>query len=106
MTMNHTNELRPRPPLRLWPAVVIAIVQLLVMFGAPVVAPDAEFPIGMLGGGVGALLIVLWWVLFSRARWFERVGAIVLMIAAVLASRAGGPASVGGARGGEVGLGL
>ena len=39
----------PRKPLRLWPAVVIAIVQLLVMFGAPVVAPDAG-PIGMLGG--------------------------------------------------------
>jgi len=40
-------------PLRLWPAVVIAIVELLVMFGAPVVAPDAG-PIGMLGGVVGA----------------------------------------------------
>ena len=36
-------------PLRLWPAVVIAIVQVLVMFGAPLIAPDAG-PIGMLGG--------------------------------------------------------
>jgi hypothetical protein len=44
-------------PLRLWPALVIAVVQLLVMFVAPVVAPDAG-PIGMLGGVVGALAIV------------------------------------------------
>ena len=80
MTMNHTNELSPRKPLRLWPAVAIAVVQLLVMFGAPVVAPDAEMPIGMLGGVVGALAILVWWLLFSRARWIERVGAIVLMI--------------------------
>jgi outer membrane protein assembly factor BamB len=85
MTINHTNELSPRKPLRLWPAVAIAIVQLLVMFGAPVVAPDAG-PIGMLGGVVGALAILVWWVFFSRAAWFERVGAIVLMIVAVWAA--------------------
>jgi outer membrane protein assembly factor BamB len=97
MTMNHTYELGPRKPLRLWPGVIIAIVQLLVMFGAPVVAPDVEFPIGMLGGVVGALLIALWWVLFSRARWFERVGAIVLMIVAVLATRAVAHESMAGA---------
>jgi outer membrane protein assembly factor BamB len=97
MTMNYTNELSQRKPLRLWPAVVIAIVQLLVMFGAPVVAPDAEFPIGMLGGVVGALLIAVWWLLFSRARWFERVGAIVMMIVAVLATRAVAHESMAGA---------
>jgi outer membrane protein assembly factor BamB len=84
-------------PLRLWPAVVIAIVQLLVMFGAPVVAPDSGMLIGMLGGVVGALAILVWWLLFSRARWFERVGAIVLMVAAVFATRAVAHASMVGA---------
>jgi outer membrane protein assembly factor BamB len=74
-------------PLRVWPGVVIAIVQLLVMFGGPVVAPDAGLPVGMLGGMVGALAIVVWWVLFSRAPWVERVGAIVLMVATVLATK-------------------
>ncbi len=83
-------------PLRLWPAVVIAIVQLLVMFGAPVIAPDAG-PIGMLGGVVGALLVALWWLFFSRALWSERVGAIVLMVAAVFATRAVAHASMVGA---------
>ena len=84
-------------PLRLWPAVVIAIVQLLVMFGAPVVAPDSGMLIGMLGGVVGALAILVWWLLFSRARWFERVGAIVLMVGAVFATRAVAHASMVGA---------
>ncbi len=83
-------------PLRLWPAVVIAIVQLLVMFGAPVVAPDAG-PIGMLGGVVGALAILVWWVFFSRAPWSERVGAIVLMIVAVWATRTVVHESIAGA---------
>ena len=78
-----TTQATSQKPLRLWPAVVIAIVQLLVMFGAPLVAPDAG-PIGMLGGVVGALAIAVWWLFFSRAPWFERVGAIVLMIVAVL----------------------
>src|SRR6185503_4204108 len=84
-------------PLRLWPAVVIAIVQLLVMFGGPVVAPDAGLPVGMLGGVVGGLAIVVWWVFFSRAPWIERVGAIVLMIVAVLATRAVVHESIAGA---------
>jgi outer membrane protein assembly factor BamB len=84
-------------PLRLWPAVVIVSVQLLVMFGAPVVAPDSGMLIGMLGGVVGALAILVWWLLFSRARWFERVGAIVLMVAAVFATRAVAHASMVGA---------
>jgi len=84
-------------PLRLWPAVVIAIVQVLVMFGVPLVAPDSGALIGMLGGVVGALAILVWWLLFSRAPWLERVGAIILMVAAVFATRAGAHASMVGA---------
>ena len=84
-------------PLRLWPAVVIAIVQVLVMFGVPLVAPDSGALIGMLGGVVGALAILVWWLLFSRAPWLERVGAIILMVAAVFATRAVAHASMVGA---------
>ena len=71
----------------LWPAVAIAIVQLLVMFGGPLLAPDDGGLIGMLGGVVGALVIVVWWLFFSRAPWSERLGAIVLMVVAVFATR-------------------
>ncbi|PYQ97380.1 MAG: hypothetical protein DMF96_14890 [Acidobacteria bacterium] len=86
-----------RKPLRLWPAVVIAIIQLIVMIGAPLVGLGDGVAIGMLGGVAGALAIVLWWVLFSRARWFERVGAIVLMVVAVFAARAVAHESIVGA---------
>ena len=87
MTRTQTNELSSRKPLRLWPGVVIAIAQLLIMFGGPIVARDAELPIGMFGGLAGALAIVVWWLLFSRARWSERVGAIILLMVTVLATR-------------------
>ncbi|MGH9838731.1 MAG: PQQ-binding-like beta-propeller repeat protein [Blastocatellia bacterium] len=83
----------PRKPLRLWPGVVIAIVLALVRYGLPLVAPDAEvfsFPLAFLaifGGVLGAVAILVWWLFFSRAPWSERVGAIILMIVAVLATR-------------------
>jgi outer membrane protein assembly factor BamB len=68
----------PRP-LRLWPGVLAAVLLLLVRFGVPVVLPEQAF-IGVIGGFVGALAIVIWWVLFSRAPWLERLAAIALMV--------------------------
>jgi len=79
-------EPTPRKPLRLWPGVVIVITQWLLWFVVPVVAPDAGL-VGMLGGVVGGLAIIVWWVFFSRALWSERVGAIILMIVAVPATK-------------------
>ncbi len=72
-------------PLRVWPGVVIAILQLLVIFALPLVSPEAVV-YGALGGVVAGLLVVVWWLLFSRARWFERLGAIVLMAVALFAT--------------------
>src|SRR6266545_3282015 len=97
MTLMKSNTETARKPLRLWPGVAIAIVQLIVMFVAPVVAPDSGPVIGLLGGVVAALLIGLWWLLLSRAPWLERVGAIVLMVAGVFAARAVAHASIVGA---------
>jgi outer membrane protein assembly factor BamB len=86
-----------RKPLRLWPAVIIAVVQVLVMIGAPVLMPDNGALIAMLGGVVGALVIAVWWLLLSRAPWSERVGAIILMVVAVFAARSVAHASMVGA---------
>ncbi len=97
MSITQTGEPTLRKPLRLWPGVAIAIVQLLIMFGGPIVAPDAELPVGMIGGIVGALATVVWWLLFSRARWFERVGAVLLMILAVIVMRQVAHVSIVGA---------
>jgi outer membrane protein assembly factor BamB len=82
-----------RKPLRVWPGVVIAIVLGLVCYGLPLIAPDAEivgFPVSFLsviGGLLGALGIIVWWLAFSRAPWAERLGAIILMIATLAAAR-------------------
>ncbi|HEX6185306.1 MAG TPA: hypothetical protein VFZ44_15585 [Pyrinomonadaceae bacterium] len=85
MTSEQTDQTTPRKPLRLWPGVIIAVLQLLSMFVLPAVVPGALI-YGMLGGVVGALAILLWWVFFSRALWAERLGVIVLMIAGLAAT--------------------
>ncbi len=79
-----TNASAPRKPLRLWPGVFAAVL-CLVRYVGPIVAPNALL-FSLLCGAVGALVIVLWWLFFSRAHWLERVGAIVLMIVALFAT--------------------
>ena len=71
----------PRP-LRLWPGVSAAALFLVFRFVAPLF-PDGDM-IGMLGSVVGALVILIWWLFFSRAPWAERVGALVVMTVALL----------------------
>jgi len=75
-----------RKPLRLWPGVVIVILQLLLRFVVPVVVPDAWL-YGVLGGVIAALAVALWWLFFSRAPWSERLGAVGLMIVALFATK-------------------
>ncbi len=84
MTIAQTDEPKQKP-LRLWPGVVAAVLLLLVRFVVPIVVPGTMM-FGVLGGLVGALAIVVWWLFFSRAPWTERVSAIVLMIVALFAT--------------------
>jgi len=69
-------------PLRLWPGVLAVALQWLVMFGLPIAAPE-QGGTAIIAGIVGALVVVIWWLLFSRAPWLERVGAIAAMAIAV-----------------------
>ena len=103
MTTTHTEEPRARideqtsrKPLRLWPGVVLAALLLVGWFVLPAVVPKA-FLVGMLAAVVCALGVVVWWSFFSRARWFERVGAILLMIVGVAAARPFVDKSIAGA---------
>src|ERR1051326_5035923 len=86
MNIAQTNGPTLSKPLRLWPGIVVAILLCVVKFIVPLIVSDAVV-VGMLGGLVGALAILVWWLFFSRAPWPERIGAIVLMIIALFATR-------------------
>ena len=74
-----------RKPLRLWPGVVAVTLQWLGWLVVPVVVPQWAI-YGFLGGLFLGLVIVAWWLFFSRALWSERLGAIALMVVAVAAT--------------------
>jgi hypothetical protein len=65
MTIAQTDASTPRQPLRLWPGVVLVILQWLVKLGAPIVAPDAGGNAFLAGLALAALVLV-WWLFFSR----------------------------------------
>jgi outer membrane protein assembly factor BamB len=68
----------------LWPGAVIAL--LVASHVVPLLLPEA-FLFGLLGGLVGALAILVWWLFFSRRPWPERLGAIALMVAAFIVTK-------------------
>ena len=82
MPVAQTDKPTSQKPLRLWPGVIAAVLLVLIRFVVPIVLPNAMI-FGVLGAVIGALVIIVWWLFFSRAPWVERVGAIVLMVVAV-----------------------
>jgi outer membrane protein assembly factor BamB len=91
----NANQPTVRKPLRLWPGIAGAVLLVIAGYVVPIVVP-AYGGLAMIWAALLALILILWWVLFSRARWYERVGAIVLMIAAVIAERPFVHASISG----------
>jgi outer membrane protein assembly factor BamB len=85
----------------LWPGIVAVVLQWIGWFVVPAVLPWSQAPfIGLLVGVLGGLAILLWWLLFSRAPWVERIGAPVLIVGAViLTKRVVHPSIAGGAMG-------
>jgi outer membrane protein assembly factor BamB/uncharacterized membrane protein YhaH (DUF805 family) len=79
----------------LWPGVAIAILQLLAIFVVPIFVTKFG-PIAILGGFVGGLLVIIWWLFFSRAPWVERIGVLLLMVIAVFATKRIVHASIAG----------
>ncbi|MEK6799399.1 MAG: PQQ-binding-like beta-propeller repeat protein, partial [Planctomycetota bacterium] len=86
MTIAQTDESTPRKPLRLWPGVIAVALQWLLWFVVPVFFPETG-PHGIFAGLCAGLAVVLWWLFFSRAPWSDRVGAIVLMVVAIVATK-------------------
>jgi outer membrane protein assembly factor BamB len=85
--------------LRLWPGVLAVTLQWLAWVALPRLVPEATL-YGLLGGIGCGLIVLLWWLFFSRAPWSERVGALVLMPVALFAtSRIVHPSIANGAMG-------
>ena len=92
MTIAQSSMTARRRPLRLWPGVAIAALMLFFRLVLPRVGPETLFGmptmyIGVLAPLAGTLLIVLWWLFFSRAPWAERLGAVALMVVALVGTR-------------------
>lgn len=92
-----------RKPLRLWPLAIIATMFLAIVMLVPLLPVEEEVGLSLrvMGGAVlSGLLIVLWWLIASRARWFERIGVVLLMPVAILGAHAlVDPSIAGGAQG-------
>ena len=73
-----------RKPLRLWPGVIFAA---LIAVSYVMVVTRVFALYGMFGALGAGLLLLIWWLVFSRARWYERIGAIVVIAAATFAQR-------------------
>jgi outer membrane protein assembly factor BamB len=82
MTSLQTSTPAVRELRWLKPIIALAILIVLLRYLMPVVVPSTSM-IGALGGLFGTLLILLWWLFFSRAPWFERIGVLALMVVAV-----------------------
>ena len=83
MSTAQTDGPTTRKPLRLWPGVIAALL-LLSLFAVSI---PGNIVLGIIGGIVGGLAIIVWWVFFSRAPWSERIGAIVVGIVAVFVTK-------------------
>lgn len=81
-----SEQSAPRKPLRVWPAVILVVVQWLAWLALPFFLPDYILQ-AMLITASCALGIVLWWLILSRAPWYERIGALVLIVLAVIATK-------------------
>jgi len=86
-------------PLRIWPALVAVSLQWLLRFIIPYFVPEAIL-VGVFAGLGFGLVIIVWWLFFSRAPQAERWGAIALVIASMfLISKAVHPSIGGGMMG-------
>lgn len=83
LTSDKHDEPVLKKPVRLWPGVILLVLQWLILLVGPRVAPDAALGAIMVGLVCG-LLIFGWWLFFSRLPWLERIGGIVLMVLTVI----------------------
>src|SRR5215213_2834425 len=75
-----------RRSLRLWPGVIVAITIVVLKTIVPMLFSGMAV-YGVIAGALGGVVIILWWLFFSRAPWIERIAAVALMIVATLVTK-------------------
>jgi outer membrane protein assembly factor BamB len=81
-----------RKPLRLWPGVSLGVLILVFRFLPPWIAPalfEADTAMNVvlftfLGALLASMLVLAWWLFFSRAPWRDRLLALGLVVAGFL----------------------
>ena len=76
------------PRLRLWPAVLIVVIQWLVITVPAWVMPGTQLQISLMvdGAVAGGVAIALWWLFASRVRWTDRVLVLLFFAVSALAA--------------------
>ena len=83
MTMTQPPVSRP---LRLWPGLAAGVLLAITWYITPLVLPDLA--LGAMAAGLAAMVIILlWWLFFSRAPWADRIGFILLAVVGLWATR-------------------
>ena len=77
--MKNNNKTNTITPVRVWPGVVLVVLQWALRYVAPIIEPETII-IGVFGVLVFGLGIVVWWIFFSRAPRFEKWLPIPLTI--------------------------
>ena len=96
--MQHDNPTSAKP-LRVWPGAIAVVLLWIFWFVGPSAAPDSIL-ISLLGGLICAVAVLVWWLFFSRVAWLDRLAALVLIAAGVVATRRiVHPSIAGGAQG-------
>ena len=73
----------PRRPLRLWPGIVAVVLQWIFRIGVKAAVPGIKgFGYAVMGSFALAIVLIVWWAFFSRARRWERFGSLALIAAA------------------------
>ena len=80
------NKSTQQKPLRLWPGMVAMILIILVKLVVPKVISDA-LPVAIFGRLFLGLVVIIWWMFFSRAPRLKRWSAVPLMIIALIVVR-------------------
>ena len=70
-------------PLRAWPAFLLALLMLAARFGPAISEEGAAkyWMVAVFGPLLGCLLLLIWWLVASRATWRERLFGFLGLVA-------------------------